>query len=381
MRIAFDATPLPPTLGGAGHYILRIVHALRSLATGDRLFVFAKPEDLDRLGPWTGGTEPIGVRLPSRPIRLVWEQTLLPRMLRKLQIDVLHSPHYTLPLQATRVGRIVTFHDMIFLLHPEYHQRAKALFFRRMIRLAARHADHIIADSDATRRDAMHLLGIPGDAVTTVPLAVDERFTRITDPRQVDSVRKRYSLRRPFILTVATLEPRKNLGAALEVLARVRQRGVDCDLAVAGMRGWRYQPLLRDLATSDLAEHVRILGFVPAEDLPALYAAAHVFLYPSLYEGFGLPPLEAMACGAPVIASNRSSMPEVVGDGGMLIDPEDVDSMAAAAADLLRSSAARAHWSGRGVRRASDFSWERTARLTYRVYQSAYERRRTRFAG
>jgi glycosyltransferase involved in cell wall biosynthesis len=382
MRIAFDATPLPPTLGGAGQYVVRLVQGLAALPTRDRIFVLAKPEDVDRLGPWTGAAEPVVVRLRSRPIRLVWEQTLLPRMLRKLQVDLVHSPHYTIPLQATGTARVVTFHDMIFLLHPEYHQRAKVMFFRRMIREAARRADHIIADSDATRRDAIRLLGVPGDAVTTVPLAADERFRPLADLERIDRVRDRYGLRQPFILTVATLEPRKNLVAALQVLVRLRQRGLDCRLAVAGARGWGDEKLLQELTAGGLAQHVRVLGFVADEDLPALYAAAHVLLYPSLYEGFGLPPLEAMACGVPVIASNRSSMPEVVGDGGLLIDPQDPDAMAAAAERLLRDPAERQRWSERGVRRAADFSWERTARLTYAVYQSVYgDRRHTKVAG
>jgi glycosyltransferase involved in cell wall biosynthesis len=192
----------------------------------------------------------------------------------------------------------------------------------------------------------------------------------------------RYRLRRPFILTVATLEPRKNLYAAVQVLMRLRQRGLDCRLAVAGARGWGYERLLQELTAGDVAQHVRVLGFVADEDLPLLYAAADVFLYPSLYEGFGLPPLEAMACGAPVIASNRSSMPEVVADGGLLIDPQDPEAMAAAAERLLRDPVERRRWSERGVRRAASFTWERTARLTYAVYQTVYgERRHTKVAG
>jgi glycosyltransferase involved in cell wall biosynthesis len=369
MRIAIDATALPPILGGAGNYILRLVAGIRALETGDRVFVLAKTQDVDRLGPWTAGVEPVAVRLGARPVRLAWEQTLLPRALGRLDIDVLHSPHYTTPLYAVRARRVVTFHDMIFLLYPEYHLRTKVVFFRTMIRLAARRADHVIADSNATRDDAVRLLGMSPTSITTVPLAADKRFVPNLDAHRVDEVCCRYGLQRPFILTVSTLEPRKNLTAAIRTLARIRESGLDCSLVIAGVKGWGYSATFQELSRSDIARYVTVLGFVPQDDLPALYKASAVFLYPSRYEGFGLPTLEAMACGTPVVASNRSSIPEVVGAGGTLVDPDDIEAMAQATAHLLRNPSARAEHSRRAIRRAAEFSWEQTARLTYGVYE------------
>jgi glycosyltransferase involved in cell wall biosynthesis len=371
MRIAFDATALPPMLGGAGNYIVHLLNALRALPTGDELIVLTKARDVDRLGPWNGGARPVVAATESRPLRLAWEQALLPGLLRRLDVDVLHSPHYTMPLAARRCARVVTFHDMIFLLAPEFHQRAKVAFFQRMIRAAAARADHIIADSDATRDDTMRLLDVAADRITTVPLAADPRFRPVRDRAVLSDVRRRYALAERFILTVGTLEPRKNVMAVVRVLRGLQDRGIQCELAVAGMKGWRYGPLFEELSRSALVDRVKFLGFVPTEDLPALYSLADVFMYPSLYEGFGIPPLEAMSCGTPVIASNRSSIPEVVGNGGILINPEDVDQMTEAAARLLQDPESARQLSVRALERAAQFSWERTARQTQQVYARA----------
>jgi glycosyltransferase involved in cell wall biosynthesis len=378
MRIAFDATALPRRLGGAGNYVAKLVASLRELDKGDRLFVFCKPEDVERLGPWpSAAAEPVSVPLRNRAHRLAWEQLGLASQLKRIDADLLHSPHYTIPLARVRAARVVTFHDMIFLLYPEHHQRAKVLFFTRMIRAAARIADHIVADSDATRTDAIRLLGVQDSRITTVPLAADPSFVRVTDPVAIDQVCARYRLVRPFVLTVSTLEPRKNLAGAVGAVATVRRRGCQCQLAIAGASGWKYSSIEREIAASEMGEHVNMLGFVDDRDLPALYSAASVFVYPSFYEGFGIPPLEAMACGAAVVASNRSSIPEVVGDGGILCDPGNVEALADAILSLLRDSTARQQLQARALQRARQFSWSRTAARTYDVYQALYAQRST----
>jgi glycosyltransferase involved in cell wall biosynthesis len=352
-----------------------LVAALRRLNTGDRLFVFSKPEDVDRLGPWTGGSEPVPVPLAGRAPRLAWEQLQFPRALRRVGADLVHSPHYTLPLGAKRPIRIVTFHDMIFFLYPKHHKRLKAIFFQRMIRYAACRADHIVADSESTRHDTIRLLG-PRVPITTVHLAGNPIFTPIHDRELLDDVCQRYDLRRPFVLTVCTLEPRKNLIGGIRALAELFRSGIRCQLAISGAKGWGYGPILAEASRLGLeSDDVRFLGFVPNEDLRLLYCAAAVFLYPSFYEGFGLPPLEAMACGTPVVVSNRSSLPEIVGGAGMLCDPERVDEIAHALAVLLRDEQTRARWGQKALERAREFSWDRTARKTYQVYRAAVRAR------
>lgn len=369
MRLAVDATALPPQLGGAGNYILRLVDSLAALGLDDRLFVFVKREDVDRFAGWSGTTEPVPVTLGTRGARLAWEQTGLPLALRRLRIDLLHSPHYTLPFAATGTARVVTFHDMIFFLLPQYHRRGKVVFFTAMIRAAARLADHILTDSDSTARDAGRLLGLPASRLTTVHLAPDHDYRPVADAGRLADVEARYGIEHPCLLTLCTLEPRKNLVAAVRLAAALKASGLRAQLLVVGAKGWGYGPVFEEVRRLGVGDLVRVAGYVPRADLPALYSACDVFLYPSLYEGFGLPPLEAMACGAVVIAADRSSLPEVVGGGGLLFDPDDEPSLLSLVRGLLDDRAARAAWGRRAVERAAAFSWERTARSTYAVYR------------
>jgi glycosyltransferase involved in cell wall biosynthesis len=370
MRIAFDATALPPALSGAGNYIVQLAGALSRLRTGDRLFVIAKQADAWRFDGWRD-VELVIAPVRTRPARLVWEQFGLPRLLRQIDADLLHSPHYTMPLAAVPATRVVTVHDMTFFLYPEHHLRAKTIFFRRMIRAAAARADHLIADSDSTRHDAIRLLHLAPSSITTVHLGVDRRFAPVTDEARLDAVCRRYGITHPFALSVSTIEPRKNLVTAIRAVTRARRDGTPWTLAVAGAAGWGTGVVHAELADERIADGVKFLGFVANDDLPALYSAADAFLYPSFYDGFGLPPLEAMECGAPVIVSNRSSMPEIVGDAGVLHDPEDDAAVAAAMGVMLRDAEARERYRKRGLARAAQFSWEETARRTHMVYAAA----------
>jgi len=291
---------------------------------------------------------------------------------------VLHSPHYTIPLALTSVARVVTLHDLIFFLYPQYHSLPKLLFFRRMIRWASRAADHVITDSDATRADAIRLLRLPPERMTTVPLAADERFRPIDRGEALAAISRRHSIEGPFLLTVCTLEPRKNLVGAIRALRIVRQRGRDVRLVIAGARGWRVAPVFEEVSRQGLEGQVRFLGHVPDDDLALLYSACEVFLYPSMYEGFGLPPLEAMACGSAVVVSDRSSMPEVVGDAGLLCDPANPEDIAAKALVVLEDAESATTYRERALARSSQFSWGKTARLTHEIYQRVLAHRRSR---
>jgi glycosyltransferase involved in cell wall biosynthesis len=369
MRIAVDATALPRRAGGAGNYILRLVDALGKLNTSDRFYVIAKHGDVDRLrsGDGRNGFEPVAVRLRNRPHRLVWEQTMLPMLLRRLEIDLLHSPHYTMPI-ASRAARVVTFHDLIFFLHPEYHDRIKVLFFQQMIRRAAAAADHVITDSASTSADAARLLGMDPARLTTVHLAADVRFRRVDDRSAVDAVLARYRLTPPFLLAVCTIEPRKNLIGAIRAFRMLRGKGFNGRLAIAGARGWQVGAVFEE-AARELGDAVAFLGYVPDDELPILYSACELFLYPSFYEGFGLPVLEAMACGAAVVTSDRSSMPEIAGDAALLCDPARAEDIAAKAGSVLADDGLRRSLGERAMRRARLFSWDKTAEQTYAVYR------------
>ncbi|MCX7840628.1 MAG: glycosyltransferase family 4 protein, partial [Anaerolineae bacterium] len=305
--------------------------------------------------------------LPSPFLRVAWEQTVLPILVRHYRLDALHSPHYTMPL-VKPCRSIVTFHYLTFFLYPQMHLFYKRVFFQAMMPLAARRADALIAISHSTRTDLTRILRVPTDKVETIPYGIASHFRPVTDWHALDAFCTRYHLSRPFVLYVGNLEPRKNLPTLVRAFARIVQMELPHVLVLAGTRGWKDAPLFATIQELGLTSRVWFPGYIPQAELPMLYSAADLFVYPSFYEGFGLPVLEAMACGVPVITSNISSMPEVAGDAAVLVEPNDVDVLADAMRHLLTDSTRRATLAAKGLARAREFSWERTAQATLSVY-------------
>jgi len=370
MRIAFDATAIPRLMAGAAVYTYELARALAAVDAENEYVIFARGDHFDDLPSTRPGLRVLKVRAASRPLRLLWEQTVLPLHLRGLRIDALHSPHHTTPLVPSGCRRVVTFHDLTFFLLPRRYPLARRLYFQTMTRLSARVSDAVIVPSETVRQDAVRILRLAPQRVYVTPEAAGPAF-HPRDDGAVDAVRRRYGLEGPFLLSVGSLEPGKNRERLLQAFARLRARGLGHTLAVVGQRAWRYEgeaPLARRLG---LADSVRFLGHVPQADLPALYSAADLFVFPSLYEGFGLPALEALACGTPVVASNVSAVPEVVGDAALQVPPFDVEALADAIERLLRDDGLRAELRERGLERAALFSWEKTAAQTVEVYRRA----------
>jgi glycosyltransferase involved in cell wall biosynthesis len=309
-------------------------------------------------------------RLPTvKPVvRILWEQLIQPFELLKENIDLLHSMAYALPL-ACPARSVVTVHDLSFLLFPQAFNRAKRLYLTAATRQAVRQADAVIAVSASTRRDVVRLLGVPEEKVAVVPNGIDETFRPIADRGRLEARRQERSLPEHNILSVGTLEPRKNAETLIRAYAQLKRvSAIPHKLILAGGLGWRYEGLFALVEELGLQGDVLFPGFIPYDELPLWYNVADLFVYPSLYEGFGLPPLEAMACGVPVIASHASSLPEVVGDAGFLVDPLDVEGLAEAMARVLGDGALRAEMRKRGLARAGQFSWLEAARGTARVY-------------
>lgn len=316
-------------------------------------------------------------RLPTvKPVvRIAWEQFLQPWELAMGRVDLVHSMAYALPLVCP-ARSVVTVHDLSFLLFPSAFNRANRLYLTASTRLAVRRADAIIAVSKNSRRDLVRLVGARADRVAVVPNGVDPAF-RPLDPEALAHFRQERGLPQAYILFVGTLEPRKNLATLIRAYARLRQIArvsrsgatVPHRLVVVGGVGWRYQGILRLVEELGLRDEVVFAGFVPHEELPWWYGAADLFVFPSLYEGFGLPPLEAMACGTPVISSNAASLPEVVGDAGWLVSPTDVEELAEAMRRVILDPALREEMKARGLARASQYSWHRTAQETAQVYR------------
>jgi glycosyltransferase involved in cell wall biosynthesis len=375
MRIGIDATALPSRPVGAGNYIIELIRHIERLDEAEEFVVFAQPHGRDLIEvPARPGFEWVMVPERSPAQRLVWEQAAFPRLVGKARLDLLHSPHYTRPVRLP-CASVVTFHDMTFFLYPHLHTLSKRLYFPQAIRLSARKANALIADSESTRQDAIRLLGISPERIYTVPLGVSPAFRPVREAERLEAVRQRYSLPEHFILYVGLVEPRKNLPMLLRAYRRLQdyqhQQGgaVAVPLVIVGRSGWRTEQVFDLVNALAIKEKVHFSGYVPAVDLPIVYNLADVFVYPSLYEGFGLPPLEAMACGTPVITTAVSSMPEHVGQAGVLIPPQDEGALFQALVAVLEDPDLRRQLAKKGPERAAQFSWNRTALETLNVYR------------
>lgn len=372
MRIGIDATALPPQLAGAGTYIANLIRTLPKVDSENEYIVFVKTEQRSLFAPHPR-VERVGVPSPTRPLRVLWEQAVLPWLVRKYRLDLLHSPHYTMPL-LKRSKAVVTFHDMTFFILPDMHQPYKRIFFKTMIALSARRADAIIADSENTKRDILQILKLDPRLIYAVPLGNSES-SGLYSPREIERVRRQYRLPKKVVLFVGDLEPRKNLPTLVSAFKLLVDREIPHSLVIVGKKVWRYKEIFQTVKKLQLENRVVFTGFVPENDLPFLYKAADLFVYPSFYEGFGLPVLEAMAHGIPVITSNVSSMPEIVGEAGILVDPDAAHTLAEKMGDVLIDHALHEKLGSAGRERAKFFSWERTARETLAVYEQVLRER------
>lgn len=276
------------------------------------------------------------------------------------------TEHLLLPLRRTPT--VLTVHDLIFRRYPRHHKPLNRWYLNATMPLFCRRADHIIAVSEQTKRDVMAAYAAPADKITVIYEAADPRFTP-QPPGRVAEARRRYHLPDRYLLFVGTIEPRKNLGRLLTAFERLHAERLTDALVIVGKRGWLYDAFFARLEASPARQAVLFPGFVPDADLPAVYAGAQALAFPSEFEGFGLPVLEAMACAAPVVCSNRASLPEVAGDAALLVDPADVDALAAALRRILAEPDLAAELIRRGLAQAGRFSWQRAAAETRAVYR------------
>jgi glycosyltransferase involved in cell wall biosynthesis len=298
------------------------------------------------------------------------EQIHVPWVLRRERPDVFHAPHYVLP-PAIRCKSVVTIHDCIHLMFPQYlPSRAAYLYARASMWTAARQSHKILTVSEASKRDIIHFFNVRPDKIVVVHNAIDERF-RATPPEDaIARVRERYQLDGRFVLYVGNIKPHKNLVRLIEAFDGLRKRGYeDVKLLIIGDEISKLPALRRAVHSHKLHKQVRFLGYLSDDTLAILYRLASVFVFPSLYEGFGLPPLEAMACGAPVVTSNVSSLPEVTGDAAVLVDPYNVESIIEGMSRVMSDPAFAADLRARGMARAREFSWERSVQRIAELYK------------
>ncbi len=373
-RVALNAQLLRMNEGyrsaGIARYIYHLLRELPRAASDLQLNVYStEPEAATRLSDITIHT----TRLPAhKPLaRILWEQTILPFELLQKNYTLFHSLAYVSPF-LNRTPTIVTLYDLSFILYPEYFRAFQRLYLRFGTRLSVARAQRIITISESTKRDAIQLLNVDANRIDVITPGVESEFFHDVDANTIAQFRRNKNLPDPFILFVGTREPRKNIPTLLRAFAQAtRAAQLPHSLVIAGARGWMDQTIPQMLAELNIAKDVFFPGFVPHTELPLWYRAADAFVYPSQYEGFGMPPLEALACGTPTITSNVSSLPEAVGDAALLIDPRSPEQLAAALIKILTDSALRDELRGRGFQHARQFTWTRAAQQTAQTYRRA----------
>ncbi len=365
MRIAIDARKLRDY--GIGTYVRNLLRHLSRIDATTEYVVLCRPADCDIVEELGENFRAVAEPSPAYSIR---EQITIPMDLRRERVDLFHAPHYVLP-PLTPCRSIVTIHDCIHLRFPQYlPNRLGYAYARSSLWIAAHRSARILTVSEASKRDILRYFRVPERKIAVIHNAIDERFGEIPTAEETERVQERYQLNEPFVLYAGNIKPHKNLERLIEAFFALRHRGgfEDVKLLIIGDEISKYATLRRAVHRYKLHKHVRFFGFVPDRTLAILYRLAKVFVFPSLYEGFGLPPLEAMASGTPVITSNVSSLPEVVGDAALLIDPYEPDALADAMGRVLTDTALQEDLRRRGYARVREFSWERSVARVREIY-------------
>ena len=369
MRIVFDGTTLTPGRTGVGYYTEHLLqHLAREVvATGDEIVVVSnKPIDTQAPLPPHVRVHP-GHRFP---IRIGWMQLRAASALDAIQPDVAHFTNGMIPLGAVP-PTVVTVHDMSLRLYPGCHPVRRLLLNRPLMHIAIRQASAIVTVSNSARRDLLRLHGVAADRVSVVHEAASPVFRPIADRGRLEAMRARYNLPPRFMLYVGTIEPRKNLPRLMTAFAEARKAGIPHHLVCVGPYGWSSRDLTGCIERLGIQDAVHFTGYVPFDHLPSIYNLGEFFAFPSLYEGFGLPVVEAMACGVPVLTSSTSSLGEIAGDAAVTIDPADAEAMTDAIIRLATDAELRRDRSASGLQRARSFSWAQTAREMLAVYHRA----------
>jgi len=396
MRIAFDGRTIVKGKSGVGNYAERAIRSLLDIDDQSEYFLFLVEPCENLEAP--NLTKIIIAGYDKAGRNRYWENVLFPRFAAKHDIDLFFGPAYALPL-LPRYGKffqtlplpkswkyifntrkqikyVVAIPDVIGIVHPETFTAKMRMWQRVFASNAAKVADAIITISESSKRDIVRLFPVDPAKIHVTPLSVDESFKQNHSPDEVRRVRTKYSLPDKYILFVGTIEPRKNvagLATAYSLLPHDLQN--EYKLVIAGSRGWYADTIMAEIDKLNISRHIRMLGFVDDKDLPVLLASANLFVFPSLYEGFGYPPLEAMASGVPVVTSITSSLPEVVGNAGVMVDPFDFRKISDEMTRILKDPNVASDYSRRGLERAKCFNWKATAEATLQVFQEVIARR------
>jgi len=371
-RIGIDAHAIGENLTGNETYISNLINGLVSLYTEHRFVLLFTRRDLAE--QWQNRYPQVETALMRPVYPLIRIPFSVPVLAWRRGLDMLHVQYVRPPLLQIPV--VTTIHDISFEKYPDLFSRKEVTQFRMTIPRSARHADKVITISQNSKQDLIEVYGLRDEDVVVTYLGVSSIFSPVAEGLQ--EIKNKYGIDERYILTVGNLQPRKNLQRLVSAYVRLRDSRPDIKhkLAIVGKRAWKHDPIIESARQSRWVQDILLTDYVPEDELPVLYSGADLFVYPSIYEGFGLPPLEAMACGAPVITSDRSSLPEVVGDAAIKVNPFDVEAIAASMASVILEPAIATRLREAGMARAKRFSWETCARETVDVFESVLAKRR-----
>lgn len=374
MRIGIDVTSALTQGGGIGRYTRELVRAitLQDYKNDYQLFSAKPPAVLPVPNPLPDGKN---ITYKPAPLDEKWLYRFwyrmrwpLPVQLVTGQLDLFHSPDFVLPPVSGRIPTLLTVHDLSFVHFPHVYTTTLVSYLNRVVPWSVRRATHVLADSVATKQDLIEIWNVPEKKITVLYSGVDADFAPVDDENRLVAVREKYALgQAPYIFTVGTIQPRKNYQMLIQAFAKVAQTQ-EHNLVIAGGKGWLYDEILAEVHAQNLVGRVLFTGFVDDVDLPTLYSGASLFVFPSLYEGFGLPLLEAMSCGVPVISSDASCLPEVAGRAAVLLPPHKTAAWTEAMEALLNSPVDRAQLVASGYAQAKQFSWEKSAQQLLHIY-------------
>jgi len=371
MRIGIDSRLPYYEAGGISEYIRQLIRSLAQLDSQNDYTVLHSRKDRKSYLPARASN--FNKRNLWTPCHHRYERWLLGSEIFRHRFDVFHSPDF-IPPRYGAGRKIITIHDLNFLFFPEFLDRESLRYYAGQIDAAVQGADHVLADSDHTRADILNHLRVPEAKVTTIHLAARPEYQLPLAPHDTERIKQKFSLPSEFILFVGTLSPRKNVETVFQALVQLKQETrLAIPLVIIGKQGWRSEESFSVAGVGDIRNQINQLDSVSPDELMHVYSLARMLVLPSVYEGFGLPPLEAMHAGCPVITSDRSSLPEVVGDAGILIDPFDIPGWAEVIQTVLTDEAVRSDMITKGKRQAKKFSWENTAAQTLAIYKSVFQ--------
>jgi glycosyltransferase involved in cell wall biosynthesis len=368
VRIGFNAQIISNVDAGVGNYARNLLMHLVNAAPKHEFYIFGSDQYLGELQIPGAYIVPTHQSVHGSFRRILWEQLILPFKTKRHHLDVMVYPDHTAPILIKSCPLMITVHDLAFLALPEAFPSSTRIYKTLALQRSVERVDKIIAVSETTKKECLRLLDVPESKIEVIYRGLESHLKQIHDQSYLAKIRNKLHLHQKFILFVGTLEPRKNIVRLLQAYSLLKKsREIDHRLVIVGQKGWLFTDIFKEIDRLTLNNDVHLLGYVGQDDLVALYNLAEVFIYPSLYEGFGLPPLEAMACGCPVITSNISSLPEITGDAALLVDPYDIEALSDAMFQVVHNIDCRELLREKGFQRVKEFVWQRTAHEMLKV--------------